>query len=136
MLGKQFAQLFTDRFQSPYGPSHKANMLKLVSVDDAKKLTSQAKAGKIFWKETFLGGCTFRGHCEYGGLENIIKCCGGDGGPPCSELLIDKSKEPIIAQLIGNIDERLEQANEGSSYWRSLAAQRRSAENALNVLKS
>lgn len=134
MLGKQFVQLHTDRFQSPHGDNHKTNILKIITTDDAKKLESQAKAGRIFWRETLFGGCMYKGECEYGGIENVIHCCGGDGKPACSDLLIDKEKRTVIERLIQNIDERLDNTVHGSPAWESLAAQKISAENALNVI--
>ncbi|MBU5955499.1 hypothetical protein KQV32_02775 [Pseudomonas aeruginosa] len=134
MLGKQFVQLHSDRFQSPHGNNHKANILKTITIDDAEKLESQAKAGRIFWRETLFGGCMYKGECEYGGIENVIHCCGGDGKPACSDLLIDKEKHKIIESLIQTINERLDSTVPGSPAWESLTAQKTSAENALYVI--
>ncbi|HFH3158851.1 TPA: hypothetical protein ACGJUB_003698 [Pseudomonas aeruginosa] len=134
MLGKQFVQLHSDRFQSPHGNNHKTNILKTITIDDAEKLESQAKAGRIFWRETLFGGCMYKGECEYGGIENVIHCCGGDGKPACSDLLIDKEKHKIIESLIQTINERLDSTVPGSPAWESLTAQKTSAENALYVI--
>ena len=134
VLGKQIARLFTDRFVSPHGEQRKANILKIVDPKDSRKLIAAAKAGKVSWRETLLGGCTKIGPCEYGGVDNVARCGGGDGQPPCVEALFDRAKAPAIRQLGRVIASRLIEAPEESPYRESLEAQQRAVENTLNVI--
>ncbi|CAE6968106.1 hypothetical protein [Paraburkholderia domus] len=134
VLGKEISRLFTDRFVSPYGAKHKALILGIVAPEDSKKLAAAAKQGRGAWRETLLGGCTKRGPCDYGGVDNVARCGGGDGEAPCAEALFDREQEPAIRQLGRVIDSRLADAPEGSPYRQSLEAQQRAIENALYVL--
>jgi hypothetical protein len=134
MMGKELAQLFSDRFVSPYGAERKREILQIVSESDHKKLVSEAKAGRVAWRPTLLGGCTKIGPCEYGGVENIVRCGGGDNKAPCADALFDQQRLPLIQALRQRLAEQLENAESGSPYQLSLEAQRRAVENTLNVL--
>lgn len=136
VLGKEVAQLFSQRFVSPHGEQRKAEILKLVNAEESKRLTAAAKAGTISWRETLLGGCTKIGPCEYGGVDNIARCGGGDGKAPCADALFDRSKAPAIRQLDQLIASRLIEAPEGSPYEESLKAQQISVRNALHAIES
>jgi len=134
VIGKQIRLLFSDRFVSPHGDQRKGDILKLVDPQDARKLTAAAKAGTVSWRETLLGGCTKIGPCEFGGIDNIVRCGGGDGRSPCVDALYDREKVPAIRQLRRVIASRLIDAPDGSPYRESLLAQDRAAENALNAM--
>lgn len=135
VLGKEVASLFTDRFVSPHGEKRKEEILKIVAPKDGQKLTELAKSGKISWRETLLGGCTKRGPCPYGGVDNIAHCGGGDGEGPCADVLYDRDRKPELHQLGRVIDSRLVDALDDSPYRKSLLAQKRALENALNVIE-
>lgn len=136
VLGKEIARLFSDRFVSPHGEKRKAEILKIVDLKDSRKLSELAKAGKVSWRETLLGGCTKRGPCPYGGVDNIAHCGGGDGEPPCADVLYDREKAAELHQLGLILASRLVEAPEGTPYRQSLEAQQRALENALNVIES
>lgn len=135
ILGKEFASLLNDRYVSPYGDKRKAEILKLVDPADHKKLTALARSGKVSWRETLLGGCAKRGPCPYGGVDNITRCGGGDGGAPCVDVLYDREKGPYLNQLSRVIASRMEEAPDESPYLESLKAQQRALENALDVIE-
>lgn len=134
MLGKEIANLFTNRFISPHGEKRKAEILNIVDRKDSRKLAELAKLGKISWRETLLGGCTKRGPCPYGGVDNIARCGGGDGAVACADVLYDREKEPKLRQLGKVIAMRIIEAPEGSPYRYSLEAQQLALENALNAI--
>lgn len=136
ILGKEIANLFTDRFISPHGDKRKFEILKMVALKDSRKLTELAALGKVSWRETLLGGCTKRGPCPYGGVDNVAHCGGGDGGTPCADVLYDREKTQTLHQLSQVISSRLLEAPNGSPYRESLEAQQRAVENALNVIES
>lgn len=134
MMGKEIDRLFGDRFVSPYGPERKAEILRFVSHRDATKILAAAKSGLVTCRETLLGLCTKRGACKYGGIDNIIRCAGGDERPPCNDALFDREKEDTIGELIELLDEHLLKAAVGSALYDSLLAQKRAAENAHGYL--
>lgn len=136
VLGKEIANLFTDRFISPHGDRRKAEILKIVAPNDSQKLAEFAALGKVSWRETLLGGCTKRGSCPYGGVDNVAHCGGGDGGPPCADVLYDREKAQELYRLKQVVSSRLLEAPDGSPYWKSLEAQLKAVENALNVIES
>lgn len=135
LMGKELNQVFSDRFVSPYGPERKEAIFQIVPQSDHKKLMAAAKAGRVAWRMTLLGVCTKTGPCEYGGIDNIIRCGGGDNRSPCMDALFDQDRRPTLQRLSESIAEKLKSAESGSPYHQSLEAQRRSLENALNVLK-
>lgn len=136
VLGMEISRLFTDRFVSPHGEKRKAEILKIVDSKDSRKLSELSMAGKVSWRETLLGGCTRRGPCPYGGVDNIANCGGGDGGMPCADVLFDREKISELHQLGGVIASRLVEAPVGTPSWKSLESQKRALENALNVVES
>lgn len=133
-LGRQISQVFTDRFVSPHGNGRKSTILSAVGMQDCKKLEVAAKAGKISWRVTLLGGCTRRGPCPYGGVDNIARCAGGDGKAPCIDAVFDRKREPQLIELQETISARLNDATEESPHRTALLAQRRAVENALHVI--
>lgn len=136
ILGKEIALLFSERFVSPYGNDRKAEILKVVDPSDMKKLSKAAKLGQVSWRQTMLGGCTKRGPCEYGGVDNIIRCGGGDHLGPCADALFDRDRVQNIQKLAEQIKFRLLDVPIDSPYRDSLTAQQRAVENALNVISN
>lgn len=134
VLGKEILLLFSDRFVSPYGEDRKSAILKTVDPKDAEKLGKAAKSGQVAWRQTLLGGCTKRGPCEYGGVDNIIRCGGGDKNGSCADALFDRNKERNIELLVSEINSRLNKAPLDSPYRESLQAQKRAAENAIHAI--
>ena len=133
-LGRQLSKLFTDRFVSPHGNERKSTILSAVGTKDCKKREVAAKASRISWRITLLGGCTKHGPCQYGGVDNIARCAGGDGKAPCVDALYDKERAPQLRELQETISARLKDATEESPYRTSLVAQQRAVENALYVI--
>lgn len=136
MLGQQFAKLFDDRYISPLGEAHKANMLKAIDPTDHKDLQLKAKKGLIAYRETLLGGCLQRGPCPYGGIDHVVHCGGGADERPCPNALFDTAKRPAIEALGRVVASRLTEAPKGTPLQTSLQAQQRSVENALNAIDS
>jgi hypothetical protein len=134
VIGKEIANLFTDRYISPHGEKRKAEILKIVSLKDNLNLSELAKAGKISWRETLLGGCTKRGPCPYGGVDNISRCGGGDGEAACADVLYDQEKASELKKLSDVIAARLVDAPADSPYRSSLMSQQIALENALYVI--
>lgn len=134
IVGKQISRLFSERYVSPHGENRKREILRAVSPRDSDRLADAAKAGKVSWRETLLGGCTKRGPCAYGGVDNITRCAGSDGRAPCADALFDRDKIPAIHQLGRTISMRLLSAPEGSPYRESLERQQLAVEHALGVL--
>jgi hypothetical protein len=134
ILSKELAQLFTDRFVSPLGAEHKREKLKFIDPRDSKMLTAAAKSGRVSYRETLLGGCLKPGPCPFGGIDNIVRCGGGDSGKPCADALYDREKRPRIVRLGVLIADKLSDTPDDSPLRESLLAQQRSLENALDAL--
>lgn len=134
MVGKEMALLLSDRFVSPYGDDRKRTLVKVISESDNKKLLAAAKSGRVSWRGTLLGGCTKSGPCEYGGVDNVVRCGGGDHKAPCADALFDRDRIHVIQRLHKTLSEQLKEAETDSPYHLSLQAQLRATENALNVL--
>lgn len=113
-IGTHISELTKEVFLSPYGIERKEKILELVAENDHAFLVKAAKNGAIAWRETMFGVCTKRGPCPYGGIDNVIRCGGGDGKAPCADALFDKRKRSQIHQLRSVIVERITGVEPGS----------------------
>lgn len=101
------SEFYASDLSSPHGEPRKAGALAPVNGKDLIELRKLAKAGKIPWRETPFGGCTKQGDCEFGGFDNMIRCGGGDGEPPCAHGLFDNAKKPAVVKLKERIELQL-----------------------------
>ena len=123
------------RFVSPHSPERKhALMVNLVSVKDEKTLARHAKKGAVTFRRHRLGGCMKAGACEYGGVESVARCAGGDDGKPCSDILFDKALAPQIRNDIQRIDQEMSRLPNDSPRYRALLLDRKGMENYLNAV--
>jgi hypothetical protein len=137
-LGRQLQQLTSNRFVSPHGEKRKSEIVRLVSVADAKKAVNLAKKGMVAHRPILLGICTSRIPCPYGGIDNIARCGGGDSPEepkPCADVLYDPEQLDEVEMLEAVLDERLATADEDSPLRASLEAQKRSVENYRDVIR-
>lgn len=137
-LGRQLQQLTSDRFFSPHGEKRKAEIVRLISAAEAKKVIDLAKKGIVAHRPILLGVCTSRTPCPYGGIDNIARCGGGDSlsePKPCADVLFDPQQLSEVEALEAVLDERLAAADVGSPLRASLEAQKRSAENYRHAIR-
>lgn len=126
-----------DRFVSPYSSKTKnAIAVNLIGDKDAEQLAKAARKGKLFFRQTRLGGCTKRGNCSYGGIESVARCAGGDGSKPCTDVLYDRTKVQGVEKELQQLDQELAHVPQGSPRHRALLVERRGLENFLNVVRS
>lgn len=134
-LARQFEGLQSERFVSPHGEKRKSQILAPISEKDHAGLTADAKAGRVSYRETFIGGCAKHGSpCPLGGISNIAGCLGFGETSPCEFALVDRAKRPIIEALLRSGRQQLAQAPVNSPIHTSLQAHCESAERALNVI--
>ena len=134
-LAGEFQALLGDRFVSPHGEKRKAQIIAEISAKDHGALVKDAEAGRISYRQTFLGGCAKPGQiCPLGGISNITGCMGHGDEPACEWAFVDKAKRPIIEKLLVNFRSKLNRAPENSDLKASLEASIESAERAINVL--
>jgi len=134
VMAKQIESLVDERYVSPLGSDRKQEIIvNLVSDKDFKALVSAGKRGEISFRETRLGGCTKRGACEYGGIESVARCAGGDGNKPCRDAIYDSSKRSSVERSLADVEVRLSQAKAGSPRARALEAEAQGLRNFLNV---
>lgn len=101
---KSIYRQFTEVLENSYEyvrPHSKINVpveiVNLVSDKEEKQFINLAKKGEVGSRLTLLGLCLKRGVCEYGGIESVSKCAGGDGGNICSDaVFIRRNKEKLI----------------------------------------
>ncbi|MEC4240611.1 hypothetical protein [Pseudomonas sp. DSV-1] len=137
-LGSELQQLTSERFVSPHGDKRKAEIVRLISPEDAKKMIGLAKKGAIACRPIILGVCSSREPCPYGGIDNIAHCGGGDSedAKPCPDVLYDSERLGVVDDLEHVLKERLATAQNESPLMESLMAQQRSVESFRRVLGS
>lgn len=134
---REFKALQSDQYVSPHGEKRKQQILSEISEKDHEQLLKAAKAGRISYRQTFLGGCANSGPpCPLGGISNISSCMGFGGNTPCASALLDKAKLPMIKQLKNVIAIQISDAAPDSPLYESLQAQLESAERAIHVIES
>ncbi|MDR6450439.1 hypothetical protein J2794_006580 [Paraburkholderia terricola] len=109
VIAKHIEALVGDRYVSPIGKDRKMEIVtSLVSSKDFSMLVEASRKGEVSFRETRLGGCVKKGHCEYGGVESISRCSGGDGEKPCRDALFDKAKRFSAEHQLESVQHRLE----------------------------
>lgn len=126
-----------DRYVSPHSSGRKeALAVNVLSAKDAKDLIAMAKKGTISFRENRLGGCMQEAACEYGGIESVARCGGGDGAKPCAEVLYDRKKEPQIRADLKRVMEELKLLPLGHPRYNALIEEQLAMENFLNAISN
>lgn len=134
VMARQIEALVNDRYVSPLGLQRKRDIVvNLVSSSDFTALVKAGQNGEVSFRETRLGGCTKRGHCDYGGIETVARCAGGDDDRPCRDAIFDRSKRPSIERQLESVERRLDSVRPGSPRWRALQAEARGLRSYLDV---
>jgi len=134
---REYKSLQSDHYLSPHGKKRKEQLLSEISDKDHDRLLKSAKAGRISYRQTFLGGCANSGPpCPLGGISNISSCMGFGRSTPCPSTLLDKTKLPLIKRLRTTIAMQLKGVEADSPLHESLQAQLESAERAIHVIET
>ena len=125
-----------DNFVSPHGLERKSQIMQnLLSQKSVNALASAAKKGEISFREIRLGACTKRGVCDYGGIESVARCAGGDGRAPCADVLYDKNRRLSVERELTQVEGELKACSDGAPRRKALEAERRGMENFLDAIK-
>lgn len=133
-VARDFLELQNDRFVSPHGLKRKEQILRLISDKDHNHLVTAAKAGKLAYRPTILGGCTSILPCPFGGIECVVQCAGGDDKPACKDALFDRQKMQKILALKDDATSRIATAPPGSPLKKALQYQLAALENVIDVI--
>jgi len=126
-----------DRFVSPHASGRVEELLvRVISAKDHKDLLAMVKTGTIPFRENRLGGCMKAGVCEYGGIESVARCAGGDGGKPCAEVLYDRKKEPQIRADLRRVVEEIKLLPAGHPRHNFKVNERHAMENYLDAIST
>jgi hypothetical protein len=137
VLGRQIEALVQDRYVSPLGEQRKQEIVvNLIGAKDFKTLVKAGRKGEVSFRETRLGGCAKKGHCDYGGIESVARCAGGDGDKPCRDALYDIAKQPSIERQLEGVERRLAETQPGSPRSRALEAEANGLRNYLDVIRN
>ncbi len=137
VLAKQIEVLVEDRYVSPLGEQRKQEIVvNLIGNKDFNALVKASRNGEVSFRETRLGGCTKRGHCDYGGIESVARCAGGDGDRPCRDAIYDRKRQPSVELRLESIERQIEEAQPGSPRQRALQTEARSLRNYLDVIRN
>jgi hypothetical protein len=136
VMGRQIDALVGENYVSPHGDERKHEIVvNLVGTRDLKALIQAAKEREVPFRETRLGGCAKRSHCDYGGIESVARCSGGDGDKPCHDALYDRRKRPAIKRQLESANVQLSESSMESPRAIALRAEIIGMENYLKVTK-
>jgi hypothetical protein len=136
VIARQIETFVEDRYVRPASAGQTDDIIvDLLAMKDFKALVKAAARGEIPFREIRLGGCTNRGHCDYGGIESVARCAGGDGFDPCRDAAFDKTKRASVKRQLESIEQRLGALAPGTP--RSLALQKEAngLRNFLNTIE-
>lgn len=138
MLRRKIAQLANERYISPLGDQHKANLLSRVNATlfdepinkrDVTTIRNLTIRGDITWKPTFLGVCGSPDPCSYGGITNILHC------GSCGNGLLDRERLPMLMSFRRTLKDRLSDADRESPDFESIQLQLQALEGHINALQ-
>ncbi|MBO7822126.1 hypothetical protein [Burkholderia pseudomallei] len=137
VMAKQIESLVEERYVSPLGDERKQEIVvNLLSARDYDGLLKAGRKGEVSFRETRLGGCTKKGHCEYGGIESVARCAGGDGDKPCRDAIYDKRKQPSAERQLVITEQALQDAEPGSPRQKALQIEANAVRRFLNVVSN
>lgn len=124
VMARQYEALVESRYVSPSGEQRKDEIVvRTLSIKNFKSLIEAGRKGEISFRATRLGGCAKRGPCEYGGIESVARCAGGDGQKPCLEAIFDKAKREAAERQLDIVERRMKETQPNSPRWRALEAE-------------
>lgn len=137
-MGRQLAEVHTNRFVSPYGDEHKAKLLSpahggqpvnLISDGDAKHYEKAARKHQTNFRLTTLGGCMKNGQCDGDCVSSVGDCAGGDGKAACINVLFDRKRAVANQTRLEGIIKQLENTPPDTPRYRFLEQEKRGLEN-------
>ncbi|MFM0441280.1 hypothetical protein PQQ84_32940 [Paraburkholderia strydomiana] len=133
VMAVQIESLMQARYVSPLGEEHKnAIVVNLIGEKDVAMLAKAGANGEVSYRETRLGGCTKRGHCDYGGIESVARCAGGDGEKPCGDAMYDSGKRESVKRQLKEVNRRIKQAEPNSPFVKALKVEAQALRNYLD----
>jgi len=137
-MGRQLAEVHSDRFVSPYGNEHKCELLatanegqpvNLISEGDAEHYEKAARKQLINFRLTVLGGCMKNGHCDGDSVSSVGDCAGGDGKAACINVLFDRTRADANQKRLESVICQLELTPPDTPRYRFLEQEKRGLEN-------
>lgn len=137
-MGRKLAAIHFERFICPHGEEHKQALLavgnnqagmRLVSEHDAVRYEKAARAGKITFRRTTLGGCMNNGKCGGDCIESVADCAGGNGKAPCAHVLFDRERAGANQLRLEGVNARMAVTPSDTPEHRALEQERLGLEN-------
>lgn len=137
-MGRELAAMHTDRFVSPHGAEHKAQLLapandgepvNLISEGDAKHYAKVYRLHHVGGRLTVLGACMKNGPCDGDCVSSVGDCAGGDGKVPCTHVLFDQTRGSANQTRLEAVTKQLEATPPDTPRYRHLEQEKRGLEN-------
>lgn len=144
-MGRQLAEVHTDRFVSPYGDQHKSKLLatanggepvNLISEGDAQHYEKAARKHLTNFRLTVLGGCMKNGQCDGDCISSVGDCAGGDGESPCINVLFDRNRADVNQLRLVGVVKQLEMTPPDTPRYRHLEQEKRGLENYFAYIRT
>jgi hypothetical protein len=113
----------------------KDEVVRIVTEGDRKKLLKAQKNGLVGARENIIGWCMKQGECEFGGFTTIAPCTGGDGGNPCSDVVIDGAREQEFKDDMVYYENKMKNAPEDSPLYKAYKAEVHGYEKVLGIIE-
>lgn len=110
------------------------SLINIIDASEEQKLQRLIKAGEVGCRKTLLGFCMTKGSCEYGGVESISKCAGGDGRGICAEAIFSRKNKDALIRLKKDYEIEMANLSEDSIRRNALKLETYAIEVYLNVV--
>lgn len=144
-MGRQLAEVHTDRFISPYGEQHKSKLLatanggepvNLISEGDALHYEKAARKHLTNFRLTVLGGCMKNGQCDGDCISSVGDCAGGEGESPCINVLFDRNRADANQLRLDGVVKQLVMTPPDTPRYRHLEQEKRGLENYFACIRT
>jgi hypothetical protein len=144
-MGRQLAEVHSERFISPYGAEHKSKLLasanggepvNLISEGDALHYEKAARKHLINFRLTILGGCMKNGPCDGDCVSSVGDCAGGPGESPCANVLFDRNRSDTNQIRLDGVVKQLEMTPPDTPRYRHLEQEKRGLENYFAYIRT
>ena len=111
LIYRQLVDVVTDSVE--YVSPHQreiipSKVIDLVETHEERQLSKLIKQGAVGCRRTLLGYCMKAGSCEYGGIESVSRCAGGDGRGVCADAIFERKNEAKLRRLKSAHEKQLE----------------------------
>lgn len=109
-------------------------VVRIITDGDREKLLKAQKNGVVSARKNIIGWC-MKDECKFGGFTTIAPCTGGDGGKPCSDVVIDRARANEFKDDLVYYEKKMSEAPVDSPMHKAFKAEVDGYKKVLTIIK-